>query len=228
MKTVKYISCTLLLILCTNTVYGKNDSTIYKNKKPGAIILSYGMGYPALLSYIVVKNANNQIVIEQAQNPIMAKAEFKKGRLGIAATFTTNFQRYRIEYNIMNHSRIQWNLYSINARFNYYLLDKHLTLKLGKIKAKQNWQGYIGGGGGYVNATQKTGVVQNPLLTPTIENMYENLPLSFEATLGSRYFINKYIGIWGEAGIGNIAYQWRDKGVADSYLQWGLSMRIPF
>jgi hypothetical protein len=225
---MKKILCFFVTVFIFNTfsplAYGVTDSL----KSNNSWIISGGYGYPSLLPFILINSAQKKIEILTATNPLMLKVEKKHRRHGLGITFTTNYQHYKIPYvSVAYYHDVTWVTYNIGARYNFYLLDKQFNHKY-KTKAWQsNWQTYIGGGVGYIKAIQTTNTKNTALpVQEEVTETYGAFPMSFEATIGTRYLFNQHLGLFFEAGLGNSPIQIIDQGLSDSYLQSGISFRF--
>jgi hypothetical protein len=223
-----------IITICTLPYYSNaqkiktpiESSTMHTKKFH--IIGSAGIGFPSVLGYVLIKNEGKTVVINQSTNPFMAKLEYCRKRWGIATSFTTNFQNFDLIWPNTNPKLVDntiFNTWNIGLRGNFYLINKSFHHKINNLSWKDQFQLYIGGGAGYLKTTQKTRTVNfnEPFI---VAETYGSFPMSFEATIGSRYFLNQYIGLFIEAGLGNSPIQLIDKGISDSYVQGGLSIRF--
>jgi len=203
-------------LLTSQQLLSQSTKTAYKpTEKKSHIIASAGFGFPSVLGYLAYKNSSANLEIIKSTNPFMGKLEYVKKKWGIGATFTTNFQQFHIKYANTNPplvDNVSFNTWDLGLRGNYYFIHTN------------NFQYYIGGGLGYIETVQKTQTIGFPF-PPTVTYTFGTYPMSFEATTGARYFINQYVGVFVEAGLGCSPIQLIDKGASDSYLQGGVSVR---
>jgi hypothetical protein len=223
---IKNILCSLLLFVGIQS-FAKN---INFSSDKYSVIASAGKGFPSLLGYIAAKNANKEIEKIQYMNPTMLKLEYTRTKWGVAITYTFNNQEFNLLWSNTNpqlRSNLQLKTWDIGLRGNFYFINKTLNTKIGKHLIKDYFQWYAGGGIGYIETKQYTKFIGAGFNDPaTVTKTYGSFPMSFEATIGTRYFVGKYFGIFLETGLGNSPIQLIDKGASDSYVQTGLSIKI--
>jgi hypothetical protein len=217
-----------ICLLISSHLFAQTDAnTSPIAKKNFHITGSAGFGFPAIIGFALYIAAGKDIEPIKSTLPFMGKIEFSKKKWGAGITYTTNFQQAHFTFpntNPKSIDNITVNTWSISTRGNYYIINKDYKHQGSALKRNANFQWYIGAGVGYIKAIQTTNnITYNTKKVKS--NLFEALPISFEATTGTRYFINKYVGLFFEAGLGNFPIQLRDKGISDSYLQGGLSVR---
>jgi hypothetical protein len=231
MNVKQHLAVAILILLPFYCIAQKTNSSIKETTKPIKkfnFVASAGIGFPSVLGYVLVKNANKDIVVIKSNNPFMAKLEYQRKRWGAGINYTTNFQQFHLIWPNTNPKLIDnnvFNTWSVGAKGNYYLINRSYKHKLKSLKWNDQLQVFVGGGVGYIETTQKTQTLNFPY-PPTVTKTYGTFPMSFEITLGARYFINQHIGFFVETGLGNSPIQLIDKGISDSYVQGGLSIRF--
>jgi hypothetical protein len=198
--------CAFIFLVTTlfskNTITGNNkeDSTALKRK----LVLSFGVGDPALI-YIddFIKNdykfKSNQKVVPQI-NPLYAKIEYRFfHHIGIG--INVSYDDYEAQ-QIPPSSTTYVTTYKKHTLIGDIRLNKHFHF------FKKRLDFYLGAGIGYEIQS-----VSNIIITQSLPKNNGN-SMTFELTIGGRFYITKRVGIYVEGGI------------ARSILQGGLAIRI--
>jgi opacity protein-like surface antigen len=207
----------LLLMLSAQTqALPPSTATSYKNT------LSAGYGFPSIVRmYLRVTNSRSQYEI-MGYGPYMFKYERKiNPRWGIGINASYSFSRLSFMADGFDTATKKIRLYeygieleeiSVLLRGNYHFLQKE------KIDA------YVGAGVGYGRVTLGT-----YSLAPVNDfSVFLAIPrpLSFEATVGMRYYPTKRFGLFGEFGLGKSWLLLKRYFIPEAVIQGGVCYRF--
>ncbi len=201
-KIVFYFSILLFICQTTITCYGlhlvpKSDTTKFTNTgwKPGAIIISLGLGFPVpttqnFSSYLYSKSQLESNAVK-GFGPLHFRGEwFVIRRFGLG--FSVNYSSLRGQIKNSNPlqpgiQHIQYSNLTILPRLNYhFLFRKKVDL-------------YIGLGFGYYQSSIK--ISDNQKFSDKNGATYSGIG-GFESVVGIRYLVKGILGTYLEAGLG--------------------------
>ena len=170
----------------------QNINTIEK----GNIVFSAGLGFPNISKVFFSIYSSYLGYSISGQGPIHAKIEYFLADnlgLGLAVNYVSTSGSWIIsdgtdEY----HESMDFTSTAFNIRFNWHFYQDN------------GFDIYLGGGLGYKKSNYKF-QTEHPL--GKYNGNIDGSPLGFELTIGGRYFINDYIGVYTELGIAKSIFQ---------------------
>jgi opacity protein-like surface antigen len=190
--------------------------------KHSKVVLSAGYGAPSIIRTFLKKNTNKTEFDIEGYGPWMLKADYffnKKWSIGLNLSYSFS----RISWlddgldtaqNIMRKYEygIEMEEYSALLRTNYH------------FKQTQKIDAYVGMGIGYGSIALGTYTLAPVNEFPTVIKVPK--PLSFEATVGARYFVTKHIGLYSEIGLGKAWLLLERYFIPESVFQAGVCVKF--
>lgn len=194
-----------------------NEQTV----KRGQFSISTGYAFPsALRIYLKVKPPTNEIKVN-GYGPFMLKADFcpiNNFTIGLSAAYNfSDIYWFQNAHNALGVSEsfqygVEVNEFALGLRLNYHFYNK------------KNWDCYGGAGFGYGILNVET-YTYAPKSTWHIQHTFTT-PRHYEATVGSRYFLDDHLGLFAELGIGQSWYLYRHYFFPAAFIQGGISIKF--
>jgi hypothetical protein len=210
-----------VFLITQGMVFAQTESTP-KSIQKGNFTLSAGYGVPSILRAYLKYNTSRTEYTVKGWGPYMLKLDYMlNNRFSIGLNATYSFSRLSwmdggwdtsihairpYEYGIEAEE------ISVSLRGNYHFLVRK------KIDA------YAGLGFGYGRFSLGT-YTEAPVNQFSVAYDFPK-PLAVEATVGMRYYIRPWIGLYTEFGLGKSWILFRKKFLPESLIQFGLNFKI--
>jgi opacity protein-like surface antigen len=218
MKKILLTISYLLFITCPTIAQEKPPLAIQK----GQFTISAGYGAPSIIrSFLKINNKNKQYEI-MGYGPSMLKTDYMlTNKWSVGLNFSYSFSRLSwMDYgwdSTIKASRpyeygVEAEEFSLLIRSNYHFYNKK------KIDA------YVGAGFGL-------GRIYLGTYTLAPQNQFSvgysiPRPISFESTVGMRYYFTKHIGIYTEVGLGKSWLLFNKYFIPESIIQGGINVKF--
>jgi hypothetical protein len=209
----------IFVFISVNSFAKKEDKT---TSKKGQVIISLGYGAPSIVRTFLKRNNKDKTYKIIGYGPYMLKAHcMLNTKLSIGLNFSYSFSRLSwmddgwdstIKAKRPYEYGVEAEEFSGLIRTNYHFYNKN------KIDA------YCGLGIGY-------GRIYLGTYTLAPQNQFSVAysvpkPISFEGTIGMRYYFTKHIGIHSEIGLGKSWLLFKKYFIPESIIQFGINIKI--
>lgn len=217
----KRTSIFLLFFLYPTFLFAQNVSDVEPTLKKGNILCTAGVGFPSILRLYLKKETKQTEYHIAGYGPLIFKVDYvllKNFSVGVDATYNYTdlyyFDDGRDDNNVWSVYRygVRVKEFSANLRLNYHFINK------------KKWDMYAGAGMGYGAINVET------YSTAPRPSYYLNYnfpkPLSFESTVGARYFFNKHLGLYSEIGLGRSWVLYKKYFLPEAVVQGGICIKF--
>lgn len=214
------ICCGLLLF---SAVSSKAQGDFAGRFKKNNFLVSYGLGGPSPVRFAInsLIESNNELTAN-GYGPHLLKVEYGiSNKFSIALTANYNYTDVHWMQNARNPANGEQQLYrhgvelweaGVGLRGNYYFLKK------------KNWNCYAGLGAGLGHAE-----LESYSFAPK-ERLYAELTfpttITFEGTVGTRYFLAQNFALYTEVGIGQSWFLYETYFIPAALVQVGMSVQF--
>lgn len=219
----KIVLAGILLFNLTYGVASAGDGSGQLCLQKNHVTISVGYGAPSILRAFLKYNNTRSEYTVKGWGPYMFKIDWmfhRRWSVGINGSY--NFSRLSWMddgWDTVIHAKRLYE-YGIEAeelaatlRVNYHFLIRK-TIDL-----------YAGVGAGYGKFALGT-YTEAPVNQFSVAYEFPK-PLSLEATLGGRYYITKWLGLYAEVGLGKSWILFRKKFLPESLIQAGINIKLP-
>jgi opacity protein-like surface antigen len=188
----------------------------------GNVTLSGAYGFPSILrAFLKLKTTRDKISV-MGVGPVMFKVDYmitNKWSIGVNAAY--------------NFSRLSWmdagydTIIHGNRPYEYGIEAEEISATLRgnyHFKKTQKIDAYAGIGFGYGRLSLGT-YTEAPLNQFSVGYSLPK-PLSFEGTVGCRYYLTKNIGVYGEFGLGKSWLLFRKYFLPEAVIQAGINLKL--